>query len=378
MAKAAASETEIRSGVLTRAASFNPSSVNADGLTADLVWTTGAIVQRWDCDGNPYQEQLSLDPGAVDLSRLNAGAPLLNSHSSYTLTDILGVVTAASIEGGEGVATVRFSSRADVAPIFADVVDGVIRNVSVGYSVSAWRQINQAGQPPLMIATRWQPLEISLVPIPADAGAQVRSGVSLKDYGMTVDGTRDGDVNVAVTIVAPPAADADDLAGAAVDAVNAASRDDGDAGGDDGSDGEMAADLPADMTMSRSDALEIVRACGRAGVPAMAERFLEGRLTLAQVTERLSAAPQIRAAVETAARYTRSVAADAADGFIAEGLSLSEVRSRLFEALAASNVRLSSAVPMPGAADATPRLDIAAIYAARNAPKTPAKAGPKA
>ena len=84
-----------------------------------------------------YEEELELDAGAVRLERLNAGAPLLNSHSAYDLDRVIGVVVAGSakIERGQGTAQVRFSNRPEVDPIWQDVKDGILRNLSVGYKV---------------------------------------------------------------------------------------------------------------------------------------------------------------------------------------------------------------------------------------------------
>ena len=105
-------------------------------------------------------EVLSHAPGAVDLSRLNNGAPLLWSHDPQQL---LGVVEAARIEGGKGRATVRWGTSQQAQERRADVEAGVIRNVSVGYQID---QMEQRGD--VWVATKWTPLEISLVSIPAD------------------------------------------------------------------------------------------------------------------------------------------------------------------------------------------------------------------
>jgi hypothetical protein len=116
-----------------RSANFLPGTVNGEDRTVEMVWSTGATVRRRDwMTGDPYDEALSMDPGSVDLSRLNGGAPLLNSHNASALDSVLGVVEKAWIANGEGRATVRFSSRDEVASIFKDVQDGILRNVSVG------------------------------------------------------------------------------------------------------------------------------------------------------------------------------------------------------------------------------------------------------
>ena len=154
-------------------ASARPGTWDAEARTIELSWGRGAPVLRRPFLDDPYTEQL--DMAGADLSRLNAGAPLLNSHEDWTLTDIIGVVERAWIEAGEGRAVVRFSEREDVAGIVADVAAGIIRNVSVGYSVEEYHVVERDGAPDTYTAVRWTPLELSLVPIPADPSAQVRA-----------------------------------------------------------------------------------------------------------------------------------------------------------------------------------------------------------
>lgn len=158
----------------TRQAAFAPSTLNDAERTVELVWSTGASVRRVDYwSGRAYYEELSLDPAAVNLTRLNSGAPLLDTHSSHGVEKVIGVVERAWLEGNEGRAIVRFSARDEVAPILADVKDGILRNVSVGYSVETY-QIEE-GDVPVYRATSWTPMELSLVPVGADAGAGTRA-----------------------------------------------------------------------------------------------------------------------------------------------------------------------------------------------------------
>ena len=158
----------------------SPNSVNVEARTVDLIFSTGAAVDRMDYwSGKRYREVLSMDPKAVRLERLNAGAPLLDSHSSYSLTDILGTVVpgTARIEKGKGLVTVRFSKRDAVEPIWQDVRDGIISNVSVGYRVHKFEEdSSKDNKVPTRTATDWEPFEVSMVPMPADAGAKVRNG----------------------------------------------------------------------------------------------------------------------------------------------------------------------------------------------------------
>jgi phage head maturation protease len=155
-------------------ARFAPSSFDAEQRTVEVVWSTGADVRRRDWDGE-YTEQLSMEADAVDLSRLEAGAPVLNSHDAYSLSSVLGVVERAWLEKGQGHALLRFSERAEVQPILADIRAGILRNISVGYDVQKWEEGKDKAGKRTKRAVRWQPAEISLVPIPADASAQVRA-----------------------------------------------------------------------------------------------------------------------------------------------------------------------------------------------------------
>ena len=162
-----------------------PESINEAARTVELVWSTGAAVRRRDpWTGRAYDEVLSLEPGHVDLARLNGGAPLLNTHGAYNLEDVLGVVEAAWIDTRSGTsvgrARVRFSEREDVAPIWADVRAGIIRNVSVGYAVRTYEITEEEGRVPIWRAIDWQPMELSAVPVGADAAAGFRSQASPK------------------------------------------------------------------------------------------------------------------------------------------------------------------------------------------------------
>jgi len=159
--------------MLTRAAVFQPETFDADRNTVHVIFSTGADVRRRDIAGD-YIERLSLAPEAVDLSQFR-GAPVLNNHDHYSGVEaILGVVEDASVDGTRGEAVVRFGTRPEVQGIAADVRAGVIRNVSVGYTVETWRETRENGAR-VKLAERWTPREISFVPLGADPGAQVRS-----------------------------------------------------------------------------------------------------------------------------------------------------------------------------------------------------------
>lgn len=160
-----------------RSANLRAASYDEAANTVDIVWTTGADVLRSDYFDGTYVERLTVDPASVRLDRLNAGAPLLDTHNAYQLAAIIGSVVpgTARIEGGKGLATVKLSRAEGCADIVQNIRDGIITNISVGYNVHAFTRTEAAdSSPAVMTATDWEPVELSAVPVPADPGAQIR------------------------------------------------------------------------------------------------------------------------------------------------------------------------------------------------------------
>ncbi|MGI2325277.1 MULTISPECIES: HK97 family phage prohead protease [unclassified Methylococcus] len=158
-----------------RSATITPDTTDSAKRTFNVVWSTGAAVKRFDPLENRIFNEV-LDLSGADLSRLNSGAaPVLDGHQAAGVGSVIGVVERASISAGKGVATIRLSERPFVQSILQDVQDGILRNVSIGYSIDEATLIpGKNGQPDTVKVVRFTPLEISLVSIPADAGAQVQ------------------------------------------------------------------------------------------------------------------------------------------------------------------------------------------------------------
>ena len=181
-----------------------PKTVNPKARTVEVTWTTGQRVLRSSAlDGELYYEELEVSPRAVDLRRLKRGANLLAAHQATTLDGVIGVVEDAWLTDGAGHARVRFSTRPRAAEIFKDVKAAIIRNVSVGYITHEAEEVERKrGQLPVVRATRWEPLELSLVAVPADSGAVVRARAGAQYTTCTI---RRG------TMSTPTPAHADDL-----------------------------------------------------------------------------------------------------------------------------------------------------------------------
>ncbi len=109
---------------------------------------------------------------------MNAGAPFVDTHATYCLDNVIGSVVpdTAKIEDGRGVATILLSAAPGVADTVQKIREGVIRNISVGYWLhKVVKTEADDGSVARHDVVDWEPLEISAVPVPADAGSQIRS-----------------------------------------------------------------------------------------------------------------------------------------------------------------------------------------------------------
>jgi len=127
-----------------------------DERTFEFPFSSEEPVQRWF-----GREVLSHAEGAMDLSRLNDGAPLLWNHDP---DKVLGVIERGWNEDGRGRVRVRFARNPFAEEKLADVRDGILRNVSVGYAINEYKPLGEDG----ILATSWQPHEVSIVSVPAD------------------------------------------------------------------------------------------------------------------------------------------------------------------------------------------------------------------
>lgn len=135
--------------------------VDRTARTVDLAFSSEAEVSRWF-----GIEVLSHDAEAVDLSRLNDGGAVLDNHD---LAQHLGVVVHAWVDPDRKCrAVVRFGSSASADAMLQGIADGIKRHVSVGYRILEVKLTEEREGVDVYTVTRWEPYEISIVPVPAD------------------------------------------------------------------------------------------------------------------------------------------------------------------------------------------------------------------
>jgi HK97 family phage major capsid protein/HK97 family phage prohead protease len=148
----------------TQNRAFRPAEIrkiDVESRTVELCFSSETEVER--AFGF---EVLSHAPGAVVLTRLQTGAPLLLNHEAE---DQIGVVESVSIDSDRrGRAVVRFGKSKLADEIFQDVQDGIRRHVSVGYLIHEAKLTDERSDGDVYTVTKWEPFEISIVPVPAD------------------------------------------------------------------------------------------------------------------------------------------------------------------------------------------------------------------
>lgn len=161
---------------LSRRAAFTQESYNEADNTIEIVFATEAEVLRRSWDGVNYIEILECRKKSVRMERMHAGANLVDSHRTWGIESILGVVERAWIENDECKAIVRLSKREEVAGYVQDIVSGIIRNVSVGYAIHQTKITEDADNNTITVrVTDWEPAELSVLSVPADFKAGTRS-----------------------------------------------------------------------------------------------------------------------------------------------------------------------------------------------------------
>jgi HK97 family phage major capsid protein/HK97 family phage prohead protease len=142
-------------------------NVDKEKRTLELSFSSEVEVKRYG-----MVEILDHSNGAVDLSRLNNGGPLLFNHD---LDKVIGVIERAYLDGtGKGRALVRFSKREDAEEVWQDIQDGILKNVSVGYRINEIKlKESRDDGSDVYLVTKWEPYEISIVSAPADPSVGV-------------------------------------------------------------------------------------------------------------------------------------------------------------------------------------------------------------
>lgn len=145
-------------------------NVDTDSRTVELSFSSETPYGRWFGD-----EILCHDEECINLERFNNG--LGTALFNHDRDAVVGHVEKAWIENNRGKALVRFDEDEQSDTIFQKVQSGTLKGVSVGYSIKRYEVLDDKDSvssngrfkgPDTYVVTDWEPLEISIVSVPAD------------------------------------------------------------------------------------------------------------------------------------------------------------------------------------------------------------------
>ena len=157
----------LTNGRAERALLVERAAIDEEARTVQLAFASETPYERW-----WGVEILDVTATSMRQGRLRSGANLLMDHDSR---DVVGVVESVEI-GADRVAraVVRFGRSARAEEVWQDVRDGIRRNVSFGYMVHKAVLVETGSDgPDTYRVTDYEPFEISLVSVPADASVGV-------------------------------------------------------------------------------------------------------------------------------------------------------------------------------------------------------------
>jgi len=164
-------------GPLYRSLSVTTRGLDVDKREATFVASTENPVQTW------WGNEVLRMKGA-DLSRYRNNPVFLDAHDGSTVDNVLGSASRTDVVGKELEVVLRFAETDKGERAWKLVQQGHVRAVSIGYRVDRKSLVEVAENAtvegvrgPAVIVNRWELLEVSLVPVPADRDALMRSAL---------------------------------------------------------------------------------------------------------------------------------------------------------------------------------------------------------
>ncbi len=156
-----------------RAEGDNPVSVSMSVSSEEPVLTVAMINGKWE----RVYEVLDHGDGSVDMSRCKDGLVVLDRHFG----DQIGLISAPKIENRKLGGRVEFCSGSRAQELGRDAMNGLRRNVSVGYVVApeSYRAEGVKDGIPVVRAMSWTPYEASFEPVPADTTVGVNRAAEI-------------------------------------------------------------------------------------------------------------------------------------------------------------------------------------------------------
>lgn len=137
-------------------------TIDQDARTVQLSFSSEDPCERWF-----GFEILDHSPDAIRMNRMTSGLSLCLEHDPR---DLVGKVREITFADRRGTGVARFGQSVRAREVFQDVADGIRDFTSVSYWVhSMILEEEHDDAPDVYRVTDWEPLEVSIVAVPADA-----------------------------------------------------------------------------------------------------------------------------------------------------------------------------------------------------------------
>jgi hypothetical protein len=162
--------------------SDGPATIDTEKRTVEVVAATENPVRVMDYDRWEQVDEILLMSGVRLPSTRQV--PLLDSHSRWSSSDVIGSARELRIAGNELICRAHFSTVGSASDIFTKVAEGHLTDFSIGYRInkSIWIPEGQTQKiggksftGPVKLVTDWTVKELSTTPIGADEAAKARS-----------------------------------------------------------------------------------------------------------------------------------------------------------------------------------------------------------
>lgn len=174
-------------------ARLNGETADESDRSVPMTFYAGATMVQFSLRHGRHNLRLSSDPQHVRIGTLNSGtAPFTMGHRSPNdPAGVIGVITAASVEGGRGRARVRFSRRKEADYVYRDVLEGIYRNVSVEARIRKLKDVTKNGDAvKTFLAVDWEPFAVALVGVAPDPNAHFTAHARIQFTNCEIEGKR--------------------------------------------------------------------------------------------------------------------------------------------------------------------------------------------
>ena len=166
-----------------------PASINEAERSVEVVGATETPVATYDWDLGQMVDEILLMSGCR--MPTTGQMVLLDTHSRSDTASVIGSYRGLRIDGGQLLGRAVFTSQPEGEGPFVKLREGHLTDFSIGYRVNAYTRV-EAGKMavvegrnitgPALVATDWEPKELSICPIGADPNAKARG--ARREQGM--------------------------------------------------------------------------------------------------------------------------------------------------------------------------------------------------